>query len=262
MTDSSKPVVLITGASSGIGAATARKFASEGWNIVALARRAERLEGLAKELEGTAKVAVVAADVTSDDAPKKAVEAAMSTFGRLDCMVNNAGAFEFGSVVEITDEALDKAIDISFKAPFRFSREALGVMKPGSSIVSIGSVWGILAGMGGGAYCALKAALIGLTQSIAADFGAKGIRANVVAPGVVKTEMTDAFWDAEPFRRTNHELTPIDREATVDDVANAVFFMASPAGSFINGQTIALDGGWSTTKYLAVEAIMAERVKK
>jgi 3-oxoacyl-[acyl-carrier protein] reductase len=256
---SHKPVVLVTGASSGIGEGIARRFAKGGFNIVAVARRKDRLEGLARSLEGVAEVEICPADVTAKDAPARAIAAAMTRFGRLDCLVNNAGSFKFGAVGDIDDAALDEEVELSFKAPFRFSREALKVMKPGSSIISIGSVWGILAGMGGGCYCALKAALIGMTQSIAADYGAKGIRANLVAPGVVRTDMTDSFWDTPGFKRTNHELTPIDREATVEDVTNAVYFLASKEGSFINGQTLALDGGWSTTKYLAAEAVMAER---
>ena len=104
--------------------------------------------------------------------------------------------------------------------------------------------------------------LIGMTQSIAADYGAKGIRANVVAPGVIKTDMTKDFWDTDGFQRCNQEMTPFNRDGTIDDVANAVHFLASSEGSFINGQTLALDGGWSTTKYLSMDAIVAERVKK
>ena len=257
---SDKPVVLITGASAGFGDAIARKFAANGYNIVAVARRKERLDELASDLKGQAEVAVVPLDITAKDAAEKAVGVAMEQFGRLDCLVNNAGAFKFGPVDQIDDEALDEDVELSFKAPFRFCRAAVRVMKSESSIVNIGSVWGILAGMGGGSYCALKAALIGLTQSLAADYGAKGIRANLVAPGVVKTDMTKDFWEADFFKRTNHELTPINREATIEDVANAVFFLASPTGGFINGQTLALDGGWSTTKYLAPEAVAAKRV--
>ena len=254
-----KPVVIITGASSGIGEATARRFAKGGYRIVAVARRKDRLEALARELSGMTEVAVCVADVTAKDAPERAVGMALDRFGRLDCLVNNAGSFKFGSVGQIDDQALDEEVELSFKAPFRFSRAALNVMQAGSSIVNIGSVWGILAGMGGGAYCALKSALVGMTQSVAADYGAKGIRANVVAPSVVKTDMTKDFWDTDGFQRTNQELTPSDRDCTVEDVANAVFFLASPEGSFINGQTLALDGGWSTTKYLCAAAIAAER---
>src|SRR3546814_7497480 len=116
--------------------------------------------------------------------------------------------------------------------------------------------------MGGGSYCAVKAALIGLTQSIAADYGAQGIRANLVAPGVVRTDMTEGFWETEGFKRTNHELTPFNRDCTIEDVANAVYFLASDQGSYINGQTLALDGGWSTTKFLTMDALTAKRVPR
>jgi meso-butanediol dehydrogenase/(S,S)-butanediol dehydrogenase/diacetyl reductase len=256
---SGKPVVLVTGASAGIGDAIARRFAKGGWRIVAVARREDRLAQLKKDIAGTTEVGIVAADVTAKDAPQRAVDAAMKTFGRLDCLVNNAGSFKFGAVDQVEDAALDEAIDISLKAPFRFAREALKVMKAGSSIISIGSVWGLRAGMAGGSYCAVKAGLIGLTQSIAADYGPRGVRANLIAPGVVKTEMTKDFWETDFFKRTNHELTPFDRECTADDVANTAYFLASSEGSYINGQTIALDGGWSTTKYLAPEAVGAKR---
>ena len=257
---SEKPVVLITGASAGIGDAIARRFARGGFRIVAVARRQERLAQLAKELSGTTDVEILAADVTATDTPSRAVDLAMKTFGRLDCLVNNAGYFKFGSVDQTDDAMLDEVLGISLKAPFRFCRAALRVMQSGSSIINIGSVWGVLAGMGGGSYCTVKAALIGLTQSIAADYSPRGIRANVVAPGVVKTDMTKDFWDTDGFQRTNQEMTPLNRDATVEDVANTVYFLASSEGSFINGQTIALDGGWSTTKFLSMDALVAKRI--
>jgi 3-oxoacyl-[acyl-carrier protein] reductase len=256
---SEKPVVLVTGASAGIGDAIARRFAHAGWNIVAVARRQERLDALASDLKGVAEVATVVADVTESDAPRRAVEAAMNAFGRLDCLVNNAGAGRWAPPAETDDGMIDEVIDTSLKAPFRFGREALAVMKPGSSIINIGSVFGMLGGLDGGIYCAAKAGMIGMMQAFACQYGAAGIRSNVVAPGVIRTEMTDAAWEAEPFRRINHELTPCDRDGTVDDVANTVFFLASKEGSYINGQTIALDGGWSTTKYMTPEALLAER---
>jgi 3-oxoacyl-[acyl-carrier protein] reductase len=103
--------------------------------------------------------------------------------------------------------------------------------------------------------------LIGLTQAIAVDYGAKGIRANVVAPGVIKTEMS-SNWDAAMFRRKHHGMTPLHRMGTVEDVANLIFFLASKEGSYIQGQTIALDGGWTKTKYLSAEALSSERVEQ
>jgi 3-oxoacyl-[acyl-carrier protein] reductase len=135
-------------------------------------------------------------------------------------------------------------------------------MRSGSSIINVGSTFGILGGINGGAYCAAKAGLIGLTQAIAVDYGARGIRSNLVAPGVIPTEMTQKNWNTEVFRRKNQEMRPLDRDGSVDDVANVIFFLASPEGSYIQAQTIALDGGWTTTKYLSPEALNAQRVER
>lgn len=254
-----KPVVLITGASAGIGEAIARRFAAGGWRVVAVARRAERLAPLAKQLSEITAVQTLAADVTASDAPHRAVQLAMQAFGRLDCLVNNAGSGKWAPHRETDDTMMNEVIETSFKAPFRFAREALGVMQPGASILTVGSVYGLVGGLNGGIYCAVKAGLIGMTQALAVQYGASGIRANVVAPGVIKTDMTKDFWNTEGFQRTNHEMTPFHREGTVEDVANAVYFLASPEGSYINGQTLALDGGWSTTKFLSYEALVAKR---
>ncbi len=259
-TSSQKPVVLVTGASAGIGDAIARRFAAGGYDIVAVARRKERLEKLAGDLRGSAQVAIVAGDVAAPGIAEQAVELAMQTFGRLDCLVNNAGSGKWAPVHATDDATLDEVIEISMMAPFRFCRAALAVMKAGSSIINVGSVFGTLGGLDGGVYCAVKAGLVGLTQTMAAQYGADGIRSNLVAPGVIRTDMTDAAWDFPAFQRVNQEMTPFNREGTVEDVANAVYFLASDQGSYINGQTIALDGGWSTTKFLTKEALVCERV--
>ena len=252
---SARPVALITGASAGLGDAIARRLAAGGFHIVAVARRAERLQALAHDLQGIADVAIVPGDVTDVNLPGSAVRTAMDKFGRLDCLVNNAGSGKWAPVGHTDDQTLDEILDISMKAPFRFAREALAVMQSGSAIINIGSVWGLVSGMSGGAYPVVKAGLIGLTQSLAADYGPRGIRTNLVAPGVIRTEMTDAFWDTAYFQRTNQELTPFNRDGTPEDVANAVHFLATSEGSYINGQTIALDGGWATTKYLSAAAL-------
>lgn len=251
-----KPVLLVTGASSGLGDGIARRFAAGGYRIVGVARRKERLDSLAKELAPSTDIVTLAVDVTSPDAPERAVDLAMKSFGRLDCLVNNAGAGKWAPVHETDDATLNEVIDTSLKAPFRFSRAALKVMRAGASIINVGSVFGILGGLDGGVYCAAKAGLIGLTQALAVQYGAKGIRSNLVAPGVIKTDMTKDYWDAPGFRRLNQEMTPMDREGTIADVANAAYFLASDQGSFINGHTLSLDGGWSTTKFLSYEALV------
>ncbi len=257
---SEKPVAIITGASAGIGDTTARLFASNGWNLVVVARRQERLEQLAADLDGVSEVVVVAGDVADAQTPVRAVKAALDGFGRLDCLVNNAGSGKWAPVHETDDDTMNEVIELSLKAPFRFCREVVPAMTNGGSVINVGSVFGILGGLDGGIYCAVKAGLTGLTQTMAAQYGAQGIRTNLVAPGVIRTDMTDAAWDFPAFQRVNQEMTPMNREGTTDDIANAIFFLASQAGSYINGQTIALDGGWSTTKYLSYEALTCERV--
>jgi meso-butanediol dehydrogenase/(S,S)-butanediol dehydrogenase/diacetyl reductase len=254
-----KPVILITGASAGIGEAVARRFAAGGFRIVAVARRQDRLEQLAGALSDRTSVEILAGDVSTKDVPERAVDLAMSRFGRLDCLVNNAGAGRWAPVDQTDDAMLDEVIEISLKAPFRFCRAAIPVMRPGSSIVTVGSTFGLVGGLDGGIYCAVKAGLVGLTQTLAAQYGARGIRSNLVAPGVIKTDMTKDYWEAPAFQRVNQEMTPFDREGTPQDVANAIFFLASPEGSYINGQSIALDGGWTTTKYLSHAALTAQR---
>jgi NAD(P)-dependent dehydrogenase (short-subunit alcohol dehydrogenase family) len=218
-----------------------------------------KLARLGEELGGRIAYSSIAVDATADEAPKAIVEYAIDVFGRLDIVVNNAGSFNFGPVHTTTDEMLDEVLAISLRAPFRLTREALPHLGAGSSILFVGSTWGIYGTPGGGAYSAVKAAQIGLMQTLAAEYGPQGIRSNYIAPTVVRTEMTDAYWDLDFFRRTNHELTPSPRECTVEDVGNMAAFLASDEAGFVNGQTIAVDGGISTTRYLAPEAVGAER---
>jgi 3-oxoacyl-[acyl-carrier protein] reductase len=260
MVDQDKPVLLITGASAGIGDGIARHFGTRGYRIVAVARRREKLEALRQALAGTTDVEILAGDVSDPEVPTQAVALAMSRFGRLDVLINNAGSAKWMPVAQCDDDVLEEIVAISIRGPFRFSREALKVMKPGSCILNISSTYALIGGMNGGAYSVAKAGLVGLTTTMAADYGAQGIRSNMVAPGVVRTDMTDAAWDMPFFQRLNQEMTPMDRECTVEDVAATCFFLASKEGSFINGQNIAVDGGWSTTKYLAAEALTWDRV--
>ncbi|MEJ5975699.1 SDR family oxidoreductase [Novosphingobium sp. PS1R-30] len=252
-------VAIVTGGGGGIGAGIVRALGAKGVKVVATGRNEGKLARFGEELGSSVAYSSIAVDATSDDAPKAIVEHALEKFGRLDILVNNAGSFNFGPVHSTTDDMLDEVLGISLRAPFRLTREALPHLGQGSSILFVGSTWGIYGTPGGGAYSAVKAAQIGLMQTLAAEYGPQGVRSNYIAPTVVRTEMTDAFWDLDFFRRTNHELTPFPGECTVEDVANMAAFLASDLAAFVNGQTIAVDGGISTTRYLAPEAVNAER---
>jgi NAD(P)-dependent dehydrogenase (short-subunit alcohol dehydrogenase family) len=244
-------VAIVTGASSGIGFGCAVKLAEMGMAVLATGRDEDKLAEVAKAIGDSSRSATLAVDLTADDAPKRIVELAVSRWGRVDFLVNNAGVGRPKPLHETDDEALDYFLGLMLRAPFRLAREVLPHMKPGSAIINITSTYAVVGGLRGGAYSAAKGGLTGLTSHIACQYGAAGIRCNAVAPGVIRTPMTEGRLQDEKFRRMNVEMTPHDRMGTVDDIASTVAFLCSPGGSFINGQTLVVDGGWSSTKYLS-----------
>jgi NAD(P)-dependent dehydrogenase (short-subunit alcohol dehydrogenase family) len=256
-------VAIITGAGSGIGFACARALADMGVAVVGNGRDVEKLTTLEREIGDPGRIATIAADVTDEDAPARIVNFALQRFGRIDFLINNAGMGSPKPIHETDDAWLDYSWELMLRAPFRLIREALAHMHPGSAIINIASSYALIGGRRGGIYSALKTGLVGLTTNIACDYGADGIRANVVAPGVIPTPMIpEERWKSEIFRKTKIDMTPHPRLGTVDDIAGTVAFLCSPAGSFINGQTIAVDGGWTTTKYLSDFALNSEWVPR
>ena len=256
-------VALITGASSGIGLATARIFTTAGIAVVGIGRDPDKLAAMERELAGKGgQVASLAVDIRDDDAPRRAVDLAMTRFGRLDHLVNNAGIGSPRPVHETDDETLDYFLGLMLRAPFRLCREALKAFGPEATIVNVSSTYSILGGLRGGAYSAAKGGINALTLHLACQYGLSGVRTNAVAPGVVPTPMTNHRLDNEGFRRMNRDMTPSPHQGTAEDVANAIHFLSSPASAWINGQVLAVDGGWSTTKFLSEEALSAERTLK
>lgn len=253
-------VALITGASSGIGLATAKAFIDASVAVVGVSRDPEKLAAMERELGGgSVPIASIALDACDDDAPAKAVGFAVERFGRLDHLVNNAGVGSPKPVHETDDDTLDYFLDLMLRAPFRFCREALKAFGDEATIVNVSSTYSILGGLRGGAYSAAKGGLNSLTMHLAAQYGSSGVRSNAVAPGVIPTPMTYHRLEDEGFRRMNLDMTPAARMGTVEDVAQAILFLSSPASGWINGQVLAVDGGWSSTKYLSEEALTAQR---
>jgi meso-butanediol dehydrogenase / (S,S)-butanediol dehydrogenase / diacetyl reductase len=248
-------VAIVTGASSGIGFGCAVKLAEMGMAILGVGRDAARLAGLGEVINDPTRVATLAVDLTEDEAPQRIVDLAVSRWGRIDFLINNAGVGRPKPLHETDDQMLDYFLGLMLRAPFRLARDVLPHMKPGSAIINITSTYAVVGGLRGGAYSAAKGGLTSLTTHIACQYGAAGIRCNAVAPGVIQTPMTEGRLQDEKFRRMNMEMTPHHRLGAVDDIASTVAFLCSPGGAFINGQTIVVDGGWSSTKYLSEFAL-------
>ena len=244
-------VAIVTGASSGIGFGCATQLAQMGMAVLGVGRDANKLAALEKAVNDPDRIATLAIDLTAQDAPKRIVDLAVSRWGHIDYLVNNAGVGSPKPLHEADDENLDYFLGLMLRAPFRLARDVLPHMKPGSAIINVTSTFAVVGGLRGGAYSAAKGGLTALTMHVACQYGAQGIRCNAVAPGVIRTPMTEHRLQDERFRKMNQEMTPHQRMGTVEDIASTVAFLCSPGGSFINGQTIVVDGGWSSTKYLS-----------
>jgi NAD(P)-dependent dehydrogenase (short-subunit alcohol dehydrogenase family) len=208
------------------------------------------------------RVATLAVDLTHDDAPRRIVDLAVRRWGHIDFLINNAGVGSPKPLHETDDETLDYFLSLMLRAPFRLARDVLPHMAPGSAIINVTSTFAVVGGLRGGAYSAAKGGLTALTTHIACQYGASGIRCNAVAPGVTVTPMVEKRLEDERFRKINTEMTPHQRLGRVDDIASTVAFLCSPGGSFINGQTIVVDGGWSSTKYLSEAALAAQWIER
>jgi NAD(P)-dependent dehydrogenase (short-subunit alcohol dehydrogenase family) len=240
---------LITGAGGGIGGAVARRLATEGFAVCVTGRRAEALERLADELEGLA----IVADTSNPTEMEAAVEAALERFGRLDALVCAAGAGAPGAVADQTLERWNRVIATNLTGAFLACRAALThLVATHGSVVTISSLGGLRAAPASAAYCASKAGLIMLTQSIALDYGPRGVRANCLCPGWIRTEMADAAMesladesgtDREGAYRLAVAEVPARRAGTPEEVAAAVAWLVSPGAGYINGATITIDGG-------------------
>jgi meso-butanediol dehydrogenase / (S,S)-butanediol dehydrogenase / diacetyl reductase len=253
-------VAIITGAGSGIGLATAKQLYDAGMAIVGIGRDPAKLAALASAIDDPARLATLSVDIAADEAPQAIVNLALDRFGRIDFLINNAGLGSPKPLHETDDEMLDHFLGVMLRAPFRLARDVITHMQPGSAIINVTSTYAVIGGRRGGAYSAAKGGLTALTLHIACDYGAQGIRANCVAPGVTLTDMVKERLNDKMFRRMNVEMTPSPRLGEVDDIASTIAFLCSPGAAYINGQTIVVDGGWTSTKYLSPEALSAEWV--
>jgi NAD(P)-dependent dehydrogenase (short-subunit alcohol dehydrogenase family) len=235
-------VAIVTGAASGIGAATARRLADEGAELWLVDRAAEVLRQLAVSLNAN----WVAADVTEPGAAERVIDQA----GGVDVLVTAAGAIQRRTAEETTDADWDAALALNLTATFRFCRAAIPAMRGrgGGAIVTVGSGWGLVAGPRAVAYAATKAAVVNLTRALAIDHGPDGIRANCVCPGdtatpLLRDEMAQLGEDADAGIAASGAGRPLGRVAEPAEIAAAIAWLASPDAGHVTGTTLVVDGG-------------------
>lgn len=233
-------MAIVTGASSGIGKATALRLQADGLTVVGVGRDEAALKAVCQD--------VVVADVTGAGAPSEIVSGVLARHGRLDVLVNAAGVIASASIRDTTDEAFDSMMDLNLRATFRLLREATpALIESKGSVVNLSSVAGTRAFPGLFAYCVSKGAVDQLTRCAALDLAPQGVRVNAVNPGVVVTNlhrrggMDETRYAA--FLEHSKVTHPLGRAGTPEEIADLIAFLASPSAGWITGETISIDGG-------------------
>ena len=238
-------VAVVTGSSRGIGAATAIKLAEEGADLVINynSDRESAEETAAKIRELGQKAIIVQGNVANSDDAKNLIKSTIDEYGKIDILVNNAGITKDGLILRMKEKDFSNVIDVNLKGTFNCTKNAIRYMmkQRHGKIVNLSSVVGLMGNAGQANYAASKAGVVGFSKSIAKEVSKRGINVNAVAPGYIDTEMTEEL--PSQVKEEMLDNIPLNRFGEVEDVANVILFLVSPLSSYVNGQTINIDGG-------------------
>jgi NAD(P)-dependent dehydrogenase (short-subunit alcohol dehydrogenase family) len=240
-------VALVTGASRGIGRAIASRFAQAGARVVVSSRKLDGVQSVADEIKAAGGVALaVQIHVGRTDDVTNLVIRTLEAFGRVDVAVNNAGTNpHFGPLLTAEEGQLDKILDTNIKGAFRVCKAVAPIMEKqgGGKIINVASIAGLRPSPGMGVYSVSKAALIMLTQVLAVELGHANIQVNAIAPGVIKTHLSELLWQTPQIAEPILNRTPLGRFGEPEDVAGLALYLASPASDFVTGGVFVVDGG-------------------
>jgi len=247
-TSPSQPVAVVTGGARGIGLAVARWFLAHGHKVALLDIDATTLAATNAALADAEHVLALHTDVSQPDQVDRAMQAVVARFGRIDALVNNAGVAVFKPILKTSYEEWRHVLGTNLDGPFLCTQAAAPIMlrTGGGAVVNIASISGLRASTMRVAYGTSKGAIIHLTKQQAIELGDVGIRVNCIAPGPVDTEMSKLVHTVA-IRSDYYDAIPLNRYGTTEEIANAVGFLCSPAASYVNGQTLAVDGGFDAS---------------
>jgi NAD(P)-dependent dehydrogenase (short-subunit alcohol dehydrogenase family) len=240
-------VALVTGAARGIGLATAKRFLADGWRVALLDIDGDNLKRTIAALSAPDTTLAITTDVSQPDQVDRAYTELSARFGQLDALVNNAGIAIFGPILDTKFEDWQRVLAVNLNGPFLMTQAAVPLLRErGGAVVNITSISGLRASTLRVAYGTSKAGLAHLTKQQAVELAALGIRVNAIAPGPVDTAMAKAVHTPE-IRADYHDHMPLNRYGLEEELAEAIFFLASERASYVTGQVLCVDGGFDST---------------